>query len=202
MFVDPIERARLQQLYKAAGSTLSETADRSNQVLSDSAKATKEFFEKIALGAGASIAAIVSFLGAQNVHLHPRWLLRSALVSLFVTAFFAMYRLLRMPYYHLAASNRQYFEAKKQHEEQKWSSYEYDSRSGVQITDVHTGHPFDLAAAKATMSHNVETLDDVIKQQKRREGWLWFEVKWAGRMSIISGGAALLSLTTLAWVNF
>jgi len=59
----------------------------------DGAKERTQFFEKLAIGAGATIAALVSFLGANNKRvLHPEWILRCALVALVVAMFGAMLR--------------------------------------------------------------------------------------------------------------
>ena len=57
--------------------------ERNTSVVQASLDAAKEkmlFFEKITLGSGAIVTAVVSFVGSQKQHLEPAWLLRSTLV--------------------------------------------------------------------------------------------------------------------------
>jgi hypothetical protein len=74
-------------------------------------KEKTQFFEKLALGSGATIAALVSFLGARKDALSPRWLLRSSIVSLALVILLSLYRNWRYQFYALRSSRREYFAA-------------------------------------------------------------------------------------------
>jgi hypothetical protein len=60
-----------------------------------------QYFEKIALGSGATIAAIVSFMGANSSSVHTPRLVRWALLMLFLALFTAMLRNWVFPFYTL-----------------------------------------------------------------------------------------------------
>jgi hypothetical protein len=66
------------------------------------------FFEKIAIGSGATIAALVSFLGTHAAGLHPHWVLRCSLVSLAIAMVSALYRNYMYPHYQVSANARQF----------------------------------------------------------------------------------------------
>lgn len=88
--------------------------ERGVQVSLDIGKEKTQFFEKIALASGGTIALVVSFVGAHVGRLQPPWLLRSALVTLVLAMVGATYRNWRFPFYLLANYNRQYLEAKRE----------------------------------------------------------------------------------------
>jgi hypothetical protein len=69
------------------------------------------FFEKIAIGSGATIAALVSFLGTHAAGLHPHWVLRCSLVSLAIAMVSALYRNYMYPHYQVSANARQFYAA-------------------------------------------------------------------------------------------
>lgn len=60
-----------------------------------------QYFEKIALGSGATIAAIVSFMGTKSSSVHTPRLVRWALLMLFLALFTAMLRNWVFPFYTL-----------------------------------------------------------------------------------------------------
>ena len=88
-----------------------------NQLQVDSGKGRSQYFEKLTIGCGAAIAAIVSFLGGSNKHaLHPTWVLRCSLVALAVAMRAALYRNCRYQNYWMAFDKRAYTEALRDEE--------------------------------------------------------------------------------------
>ncbi len=78
----------------------------------DVGKEKTQYFEKVSLGCGATVALIVSFVGAHAGRLEPRWLLRSALVTLVLAMMFGFFRNWIFPWYVFAVWGHQDFKAK------------------------------------------------------------------------------------------
>jgi hypothetical protein len=87
-----LEAPRLRTLYENAAERYSDRAKRFNEMQTDAATGRISFFQKITIGTGASIAAIVSFLGTKSHTLQPRWVLRASLVTLAFVLFTALLR--------------------------------------------------------------------------------------------------------------
>src|ERR1035437_5934655 len=77
-----LDTQRLKVLFDEASAQYSKKASLFSAYQTDAASERTSFFEKIAIGAGATIAAVVSFLGAKPHSLEPRWALRASLVTL------------------------------------------------------------------------------------------------------------------------
>jgi hypothetical protein len=70
-YILDFESARLKTLHDAANANLNEALKTANQTQIDIAKERTQFFEKLAIGSGATIAAMVSFFGAHSQRLQP-----------------------------------------------------------------------------------------------------------------------------------
>src|ERR1035438_1104565 len=114
-----IEIQRLRSWYDEAAQDFSKKAKQINEYQIVAASDRVSFFEKVAIGAGASIAAIVSFLGAKSHPLEPRWVLRASLISLASVLFAALLRNFLYPFYLLAARNVEYSKAYREKEKRK-----------------------------------------------------------------------------------
>src|SRR6266481_3639165 len=86
------------------------------------AKERTQYFEKLAIGSGATIAAIVSFLGVHAGKLHPVWIMQCSLISLVVAIVAALYRNFRYPHYILAVTNVSWINAKLYQQQRKKES--------------------------------------------------------------------------------
>jgi hypothetical protein len=93
-----LDTQRLKVLFDEASAQYSEKASQFNAYQTDAASERTSFYDKIAIGAGAAIAAMVSFLGAKPHTLEPRWMLRASLVTLGLTMFTALLRNFLYPY--------------------------------------------------------------------------------------------------------
>lgn len=105
---DPVEKARLETLLDGAKSHADNVEEQLFKTSISIATETTQYFEKVALGSGATIAAMVSFIGVHSGKLAPPYLLRSALVTLVVTMFAAMYCNWRYRHYVLVNYQEQH----------------------------------------------------------------------------------------------
>jgi hypothetical protein len=111
------QEQRLQARVERAAKYASDMNQRSVQVNVDIGKEKTQYFEKLALASGGTIALLVSFVGAHSGRLQPAWLLRSALVMLVLAMIAAMYRNWKYPFYVPAIYARQEFAAMRKREQ-------------------------------------------------------------------------------------
>ena len=111
--MDPHDATRLRHLLQNADQSLKDARADISQTQVDGAKEKTQYFEKLAIGSGASIAAIVSFLGTHTARLQPAWILRCSLISLAVALVAALYRNYRYMSYVFAVKERVWLEASR-----------------------------------------------------------------------------------------
>src|SRR5579871_6357177 len=109
-----VQQQFLMSALESARKHAADMNERAVQVSLDIGKEKTQYFEKIALASGGTIALVVSFVGSHAGRLQPPWLLRSALVALVLSMVGAMYRNWRFPFYLFAVYGRQFMEAKQQ----------------------------------------------------------------------------------------
>lgn len=86
-------RKHQSALYDNAVTHPAEVNRKAVDVSLDIGKAKMQYFEKLALGCGAAILAMASYIGGKpGIHLHPYWLPRAALVSLALGTCIALFR--------------------------------------------------------------------------------------------------------------
>jgi len=108
---DPVTKARLETLVNQAANHADKVEDELWKTSIRISTEATTFFEKVALGCGATVAAVISFLGAHSGRLAPPYLLRASLVTLVLSMLGAMYRNWRYPNYVLANYQSQQYEA-------------------------------------------------------------------------------------------
>jgi hypothetical protein len=188
---------RLQQTFNDAVRSSADINKQAVQSSLDVAKEKTQYLEKVSIGCGATVALIVTFLGAHAGHLRPEWLLRSALVVLVLAMMFGFLRNWIFPWYTFGAWGVQDYKAKLNKE---------DARRALISTgtalDADDGQPIDVDSwlhdFEKTESDLKSTIDRFQKMEK-----LAFD--WARRteyitLGLASGGMALL--VALAWINF
>lgn len=111
---DAVEQQRLKILFEDAIRNAHAANQRAVQASLYIAKEKTQYVEKIALANAGTIALVVSFVGSHSGTLQPPWLLRSALVSLFLAMISAMYRNWTYPFYQYAIHARQDLTAKRE----------------------------------------------------------------------------------------
>src|SRR5260370_4021395 len=135
---NPADAERLKKLLESAYTNATDVSNQAAQAHADIAKEKTQYFEKIALGSGATIAAVVSFIGSHNGSLKPPYLLRSALVTLIATMVGSMYRNWRYPYYIYGVWLINEGEAKRTREQRR-----ADFFRAVPVNSIQTGMPID-----------------------------------------------------------
>jgi hypothetical protein len=141
-----VERARL--LLQEATRSENKAATSFNRVQVDAGKEKSQYFEKLAIGSGAAIAAIVSFLGAHSgsgAALKPGWILRCSLVSLVVALFAALYRNFRYPYYVFAVWKRLWVEATRYQQQCNDRWLHLTSVANNPVVDFESGKAVEMA---------------------------------------------------------
>ena len=156
-----------------------------------------QYFEKIALGCGATIALVVSFVGAKNGRLQPPWLLRSSLVVLALAMVSAMYRNWRYPFYVLAVIYKHLDKAMLK---------EVECKRNVMVTtnalSLQTGEPIDVARVERNTEEAKSILARKIEEFDSQERGVWKEIKFFESTALVLTILGLSLLIWLAWVNF
>jgi hypothetical protein len=184
---------QLQRAAKLRQRANAELADTSIQLGKD----RTQYFEKLAIGSGAVIAAVVSFLGTHAIQLHPRYPFRSSLVALVLTAVFAMYRNFRYPSYILAAKHRVLMEKDRGARRIDIKSY----LAGVTTVDDE-GKVIDATTAKADFALCDKDLTEAVEKSKKLENWRIREWQTAERTCLAAASVAMICLVWLAIQNF
>ncbi|MHB1795511.1 MAG: hypothetical protein ACYCPO_11135 [Acidobacteriaceae bacterium] len=192
-----LEIERLRLLLESASKEVSDAAHKLNDEQVDSAVSRKEYFEKLAIGAGAAIAAIVSFIGTHSGRLQPAWLLRCSLVSLVIALIAALYRNFRYPNYKLEVRKRIWMEALLKEQQCKKDFFSVNRG----MIDIHTGQPISGQWAQECEESDSRT-KDAIDASSKRENRLLQEWHWAEYACVITIGIAMIALVWLAIRNF
>jgi hypothetical protein len=196
--IPEFEQQRLQSLLEDAAKIVSQKVSAFNdqQIAISSGRTT--FFEKIAIGSGASIAAIISFVGAKAHSLEPRWLLRTALITLAIAMFSALLRNYLHPYYVLATRNLYILEAQRKRDRCKTQCIKHNPLA----IDIDTGDRIDANEYIAKWQRYDEETQDLIQKTSRTMNRFEASWVWSERACLVSLMAAALWLISLAWWNF
>lgn len=163
----------------------------------DIAKRRTQYFEKLVIGSGATIAALVSFLGTHSTFLQPRWILRCALISLVVVLVAALYRNLRYPAYILAIKHRVWMERQRDRLSIQIKSYDV----GVPTLDS-SNQVVDQTSAETEFKENDASLSSAIQKKTKSEKYCLVEWRAAECVCLAGIVVAMISLVWLALRNF
>lgn len=92
------DKQRMDALLDGANAYVKRTAQERADKTAEIAKQHTEYFDKLSLGSGAVLAAIVSFVGGKK-DLHPAWLLRETMIVLTLSVIVVLIRNAIYPYY-------------------------------------------------------------------------------------------------------
>jgi hypothetical protein len=157
-----------------------------------------QYFEKIALGSGAAITAIVSFVGANSANMHTPRLLKWALLMLFVTLALAMLRNWIFPFYTVGVWARHKGEADQQVEDLEALMFE-DYPETVAIDETNTIIPVETHRSNLEQRSNQRRR--LIKAAINRENWLFRIVIMVETASLVSLLTAAILLVIGVWLN-
>jgi hypothetical protein len=155
----------------------------------DVGKEKIQFFEKVGLGSGATIAVVVSFIGAHPGRLHPPWLLRSALVVLVLSMLLSFFRNWRFQFYIITTWRRQDAEA-------KFRTWE---RTG-ELIKVSPSSVLD--ASEDDVEEKTHSLSEAIGKLTHYEERVFREVQYVEGFALGFAALGLSLLVPLAWFNF
>jgi len=181
----------------AARQKASEANQRTSNTSIEVGKEKTQYFEKIALGTGATIAAIVSFVGSSPASIHSPLLVKLALVLLVIGLAAAMYRNWRYPFYTMSVWLRAEAEAKLQVEHCEYELF--DDHPDIQIIEDGLLVPHDLWKHKYEQQRmqSTETITAAIKRENR----IFLEIQTVENAALILIILAIVLLTALIWVN-
>jgi hypothetical protein len=194
---DPPEQKRLSSLFDSAVRHAREVNARAVQVSVDIGKEKTQYFEKIALACAGTIALAVSFIGSRAGQLQPTWLLRSALVVLFLGMIAAMFRNWVFPYYAFAQARRSDETAKQEKERCR-----RDYILAVPSLALEDGKPIDLDAFQRQFDEDEKVREHRIKKCQAQENWAFNILKPIEYAALALTVAGMGLLIALAWRNF
>lgn len=192
------EIPRLKILLSNASERLDKSIADLNQSLIDVASDRTALFDRLTIGSGAVIAAIVSFLGGHASTLHPAWALRCSLIALASAIVAGLYRSYRYPYYIMQVRKTDWIEAQLSHQRRRFDLILADGPS----VDINTGSPISKAKIKAECEESVAKDAAVVEEMVRLRNRLLKESHWAEGISLAAIGVAMVSLVVLALRSF
>jgi hypothetical protein len=157
-----------------------------------------QYFEKIAFGSGATIAAVVSFVASNSKKLHTPNLLRWALVLLVFVMFGSMYRNWRFPFYKLGVWVRLDAQAKQQVEV---CEYEYLNDS-PQTPIIQDDKLISREVWSSDYLKRQAAISTDINNSIRKEDRTFTEVKYVEIATLLTAVIAMGMLVALVWLNF
>ena len=181
----------------AAQQKATEANHRTSQASVDVGKEKVQYFEKIALGTGATIAAIISFVGSSPASIHTPKVLKTSLVLFVLGLVGAMYRNWRYPFYTMSVWIRTDAEAKLQVEQCEYELF--DEHPEIQILEFGKPVPHDTWATEYEKRKAIaeKNINDAIKRENR----IFFEIQIVENASLILIVLAIVSLVALIWLN-
>ena len=194
---DPLEKRRHEVLLERATRHAENVESALHKSTIEIASETTKYFEKVALGSGATIAAMVSFIGSHSGKLSPPYLLRSALVTLVMAMLTAMYRNWRYPRYVLTQYQAQHYQAMLNREQCKRDYFMAAPTASLQDGKIINPQEF------AKYVEGIETtFTAYIARFKKIETRISKEVEWMGNVSLLCAVVGIGQLIALAWINF
>ena len=188
---------RLKQCWESASSLArqrnKEAADSGTEI----AREKTQYFEKLALGSGATIAALISFLGSHASRLQPRWLLRTALITLVCTMVLSLFRNWLYPFYVLNAKLTVEFEAKREEGRCK-----KELLQAVPALSLEDGLPIDMDEWLVQHQSDEDTLVKWISECHTTERRAWTWTIRSESAALILAITSMVLLIVLAWRNF
>jgi hypothetical protein len=188
----------LLSLLESARKHSTETNQRATQATVDMAKEKTQYFEKIALASGGTIALVVSFVGAHAGRLQPPWLLRSALIVLVLAMVSAMYRNWRYPFYIMGSYGRQYMEARR---DKGRRERDYVTAFPA-LAREEDGTPIDLAQFQTRFTTDEGIFRTKIEECEKQEKSAFNTVKVVEYLTLTLVVLGMALLVVLAWKNF
>ena len=188
---------RLEILLRHARQKVAELEEQLSSASLEINKGTIQYFEKIALGCGGTIALVISFVGAKSEQLQPSWLLRSALLALALAMVCAMYRNWRYPYYVLAARYKQLDKAMLDE-----AKYKRDYLLQSNVHSLETGNLINTSDVEDNFGRAREVLNRKILEFEHKEANIYKELKVFEACTLVLATLGISFLVALIFFNF
>lgn len=189
----------LKQRLGDAEDELSKAIRAYNKTQVDTSKDRTQYFEKLTIGCGAAIAALVSFLGAtSDKHpLHPKWLLHYTLFALVVAIYAALHRNYRYQDYLLMTAKKAWWESEREEQQRRNDLNQEAHTYGWQISKQIKIDEWNVTFLKL-QSELEKKLVKLQKVEKRR----WREINAMENICIGTALFAMVALVVIAFKNF
>jgi hypothetical protein len=195
---DPQEIHRLRLLLDSADKQLQKVNTDREQYQIESAKGRVDFFDKLTIGAGATIAAIVSFLGAHSGKLQPSWIFRAALISLVLTMVASLYRNYRYPNYVLQIHKISWIRCSRYQQQCRLNCFRADPTA----VSIQTGQPIDVPKTVEEFQKSDAELETILKDNEKLSERMNKEWVYSQFLSISFATLAMIFLAWLAFASF
>jgi hypothetical protein len=195
---DPQELHRLRVLLEGAEKQRQKVYADIEQSRIDSAKGRVDFFDRLTIGSGATIAALVSFLGAHTSKLQPTWILRGALVSLVLTMIAGLFRNYRYPNYVLQIHKISLLNSSRYQQQCRLNCLKADPTA----ISIQTGQQIDLPKTIKDFEKSDEELETHVVDARKLGRRLEKQWTYAQFVCISFATLAAVLLVWLAIANF
>ncbi len=195
---DPHEIHRLRLLLDAANRQKRDVESVRNDSQVESAKGRVDFYDRLTIGSGATIAALVSFLGTHSEKLQPRWILRSALISLVLTMLASLFRNYRYPNYVLQIHKISWINCCRYEQQCRLNLI----RAEPGTVSIRTGQPIDSDTVTESIGKSDQEIEALLKECLEASEHLRKQWTYAQFASIGFAALAMIFLVWLAIANF
>ena len=162
----------------------------------DIGKEKTQYFEKLALGCGAAVVAIASFVGSKpGIHLQPAWLLKTSLITLALGCSASMYRNWRFTFYSIAYWRRQDWSC-------KLDRLRAENACMNDCGGLGPNGPINIADWQKTFNEENELFSRKLESASRHEKSVSRELLWVEHATLLCVVASLVCVVTLCWWNF
>jgi hypothetical protein len=181
----------------AAQQKVLEANQRTSKASIEVGKEKVQFFEKIALGVGATIAAIISFVASSAAGIRAPNLLKCLLVMLVIALVAAMYRNWRYPFYSMSVWIRTEAAAKQRAEHCEYEMF----ADCPEIQIVEDGKPISHEAWNSEYLKRKEAIEKILENAVKRESRIFLEIQIVENASLLLIVLAIVLLVALIWMN-
>ena len=196
--IDPVELQRRRANLTSASQWVQETGKDISQTQLNFSTERTQFFEKLAIGSGAAVAVIVSYLGVHARGLSPSWMIHAALALLTVSMVSALYRNFRYPYYVLAIKDLNWINAKVHEQKCKKECFEAEPNA----ISMRTGEPINAKKWISEADAEEKKIEEAIHKKEKRHERLLREFTYAEVVCLVALSFATIALAWLAMQNF
>jgi hypothetical protein len=164
----------------------------------EGAQGRVNFIDKLTIGAGAAIAALVSFLGSHSAGLHPRWILNSALTCLAFTMLAGLIRNYRYPNYVMQIHKISWIRCSIYQQQCRLNCIRADPNT----VSIQTGKPINIEKTIKDFTESEAQARAALTEQEKIGEHLLKQWTYAENLCLTFVFLSMVSLICLAIFNF